>query len=178
MADGIYVGMSAATARMAQLDAIADNLANIESPGFKGVRAAFASFLPPGGPSDKVLSGAVATTIDMSPGTSETTDAPTDVIPDGDGLLGVQMGGGKLAYTRNGHIVVSGDGVLQIAGQAVLDEQGQQIVVPPQSEVSIDTNADVRANGQVVAKLGSGAARVGRWTRWDRPCSRLPRARK
>ena len=41
----------------------------------------------------------------MRPGTTETTDSPTDVIPDGDLFLGVQMGGGKVAYTRNGHIV-------------------------------------------------------------------------
>jgi flagellar basal-body rod protein FlgF len=161
MADGIYVGMSAATARLAQLDAIADNLANVESPGFKGVRAAFASFLPPGAQSDKVLSGAVATTVDMSPGTSETTDLPTDVIPDGDSFLGVQMGGGKMGYTRNGHIVASADGVLQIAGLPVLDDQSQPIVVPPQSDVAVEPNGDVRASGQVVATIGLWSSQGG-----------------
>ena len=77
MADGIYVGMSAAIGRAAQLDAIADNLANIESPGFKGVRPAFSSFLPSGGPTDKVLSGAVATTI---AGTSGSGDMPVVTV--------------------------------------------------------------------------------------------------
>ena len=153
MADGIYVGMSAAIARSAQLDAIADNLANIESPGFKGVRPAFSSFLPGGGPTDKVLAGAVATTIDMRPGTTETTESRTDVIPDGDLLLGVQMSGGKVGYTRNGHIEIGGDGVLQIAGLPVLGSDGEPIVVPEGSEVSVEKTGEVMADNQVVGTL-------------------------
>lgn len=38
MADGIYVSMNGAAARMAQLDSISDNLANINTPGFKASR--------------------------------------------------------------------------------------------------------------------------------------------
>jgi len=153
VADGIYVGMSAAIGRAAQLDAIADNLANIESPGFKGVRPAFSSFLPPGGPTDKVLSGVVATTIDMRPGTTQTTDSLTDVIPDGDTMLAVQMPGGKLAYTRNGHIETGPDGVLQVAGLPVLDTSGEAIVVPEASEVTIESTGEVKAGTQVVGNL-------------------------
>lgn len=151
--------MSAATARAAQLDAIADNLANVETPGFKGLRPAFASFLPPGAPTDKVLSGAVATTLDMRPGTTQTTDSQTDVIPDGDSFLGVQMGGGTvgggtIAYTRNGHIEVSPDGVLQIAGLPVVDPSGEPIVVPSGSDVLIESTGEVKAGQQVVGRLG------------------------
>ena len=153
MADGIYVGMSAAIGRAAQLDAIADNLANIESPGFKGVRPAFSSFLPPGGPTDKVMSGAVATTIDMRPGTTQTTDSLTDVIPDGDTMLAVQMPGGKIAYTRNGHIETGPDGVLQVAGLPVLDTSGEAILVPEASEVTIESTGEVKAGTQVVGNL-------------------------
>jgi flagellar basal-body rod protein FlgF len=153
VADGIYVGMSAAIGRAAQLDAIADNLANIESPGFKGVRPAFSSFLPSGGPTDKVLSGAVATTIDMRPGTTESTDSLTDVIPDGDTMLAVQMPGGKVAYTRNGHIETSPDGTLKIAGLPVLDTNGEAIVVPEASEVTIESTGEVKAGTQIVANL-------------------------
>jgi flagellar basal-body rod protein FlgF len=145
--------MSAAIGRAAQLDAIADNLANIESPGFKGTRPAFSSFLPPGGPTDKVLSGVVATTIDMRPGTTETTDSLTDVIPDGDAMLAVQMPGGKIAYTRNGHIETGPDGVLQIGGLPVLDASGEPIVVPEASEVTIESTGEVKAGRQVVGNL-------------------------
>jgi flagellar basal-body rod protein FlgF len=166
VADGIYVGMSGAIGRAAQLDAIADNLANIESPGFKGTRPSFASFLPPGGPTDKVLSGVVASTIDLRPGTTETTDVLTDVIPDDGMFLAVQMPGGKTAYTRNGHIEVSPDGVLQIAGMPVLDNAGEPMVVPQGSDVVIESTGEVRADRQIVGNLslwsGQGAMdRVG-----------------
>jgi flagellar basal-body rod protein FlgF len=153
VADGIYVGMSAAIARSAQLDAIADNLANIDSPGFKGERPAFSSFLPPGGPTDKVLAGAVATTLDMRPGATQTTDSPTDVIPDGGLFLGVQMQGGKVGYTRNGHIEITSDGALQIAGLPVLGADGDPIVVPPDTEVSVEKTGEVVAGKQVVGTL-------------------------
>jgi len=153
VADGIYVGMSAAMGRAMQLDAIADNLANIESPGFKGVRPAFSSFLP-SGPTDKVLSGAVATTLDMRPGTTQTTDSPTDVIPDGDAFLAVQMASGQTAYTRNGHVEVSPDGVLQIAGLPVLDTAGGPIIVPPGSDVKIETTGEVEVGSSPIATLG------------------------
>jgi flagellar basal-body rod protein FlgF len=153
VADGIYVGMSAAIGRAAQLDAIADNLANIESPGFKGSRPAFSSFLPPGGPTDKVLSSVVATTIDMRPGTTETTDSLTDVIPDGNLMLAVQMPGGKIAYTRNGHIETGPDGVLQIGGLPLLETSGEPLVVPEDSEVTIESTGEVKAGREVVGSL-------------------------
>ena len=95
--------MSAAVARAAQLDSIADNLANAETPGFKATRPAFRAFLPPG-PSDKVLAGAVSTGVDMRPGPTNTTDNPLDVLPEGDAYLGVRLSTGQMAYTRNGHL--------------------------------------------------------------------------
>src|SRR4051794_16984464 len=61
VADGIYVGMSAAAARAAQLESISDNLANVETPGFKAGRPSFQSFLPGRGTTDKVFTAAVAT---------------------------------------------------------------------------------------------------------------------
>jgi flagellar basal-body rod protein FlgF len=153
VADGIYVGMSAAIARADQLDAIADNLANVDSPGFKSVRPAFSSFLPPGGPTDKVLSGAVATAIDMRPGATQTTDSLTDVIPDGDSFLAVQMAGGKTAYTRNGHIETGPDGILRIAGLPVLGDTGDPIVVPDGSNLSVESTGEVKSGTQVVGML-------------------------
>jgi len=145
--------MSAAMARAAQIDAIADNLANVDSPGFKGVRPTFSSFLPPGGPTDKILCGAVGSAIDMQPGTTETTSEPTDVTPDGDLFFAVQMAGGKVGYTRNGHILAGSDGILHIAGLPVLSTTGDIISVPPGNDVMIDPTGEVRTGRQVVGSL-------------------------
>jgi flagellar basal-body rod protein FlgF len=134
--------MSAAVARAAQLDSIADNLANTETPGFKATRPAFRAFLPPG-PSDKVLAGAVSTGVDLRPGPTNTTDNPLDVVPDGDAYLGVQLSNGQVAYTRNGHVELGSQGELLISGLRVLGRSGQPISVPPDADPRIETNGDV-----------------------------------
>jgi flagellar basal body rod protein FlgG len=81
--------MAAAAASADQLDSIADNLANAETPGYKASRPAFQSFLPPrglagaSGPQDKVFAAVVATGTDLSLGPVRTTDNPLDVVPEG-----------------------------------------------------------------------------------------------
>src|SRR4051794_7706854 len=123
--------MAAASARAAQLDSIADNLANSETPGFKAARPAFQSFMPPSNArsTDKVFAAAVSTGTDLRPGTTVATDNPLDVLPEGDLFLGVETAAGP-AYTRNGKMEVSPDGQLQIMGHAVLDPGGNTISVP------------------------------------------------
>jgi flagellar basal-body rod protein FlgF len=142
MADGLYVGMSAAVARAAQLDSIADNLANTETPGFKATRPAFRAFLPPG-PTDKILAGAVSSGVDLRPGPTNTTDNPLDVVPDGDAYLGVKLSSGQTAYTRNGHLELGANGELLASGLPVLGRSGQPVSIPPDGDPRIEVNGDV-----------------------------------
>src|SRR5947207_5232806 len=147
--------MAAATARAAQLDSIADNLANSETPGFKAARPAFQSFLPPSSArsTDKVFAAAVSTGTDLRPGTTVATDNPLDVLPEGDLFLGVETAAGP-SYTRNGKIEVSPDGQLQIMGHGVLNASGSAISVPQGSIPSINENGDVMVDGSAVDKVG------------------------
>jgi flagellar basal-body rod protein FlgF len=156
MADGIYIGMAAAAGRALELDAVADNLANVETPGFKAARPAFQAFYAPGGrgETDKVFTAAVATGIDRSPGVTITTDSPMDVVPDGDLLLGVQTPGGALAYTRNGRLEVSADGDLMIAGLPVVGKTGQPIIVPPGGQPTVQPTGEVFVDGAPIDSLG------------------------
>ncbi len=155
MADGIYVGMAAAAARAAQLDSVSDNLANAESPGFKAGRPAFQSFMPSNGRTDKILSAAVATGIDLRPGVTTPTDRPLDLVPPDDTFLAVATRSGQRAYTRNGNIDVSPEGELLIAGNRLLDDNGEPIVVPPESEPVLTEDGEVFADGAPVAKIGA-----------------------
>ena len=68
-------------------------------------------------------------------------------------MLAVQMPGGKVAYTRNGHIEVGPDGVLQIAGLPVLEASGDPLVVPENSDITVESTGEVRAGRQVVGSL-------------------------
>jgi len=146
VADGMYVGMAAAAARAAQLESVADNLANAETPGFKAARPAFQAFSA-AGPTDKIMSAAVATGTDMRPGPAMQTGGALDVVPEGSLFLGVLGPGGQTAYTRNGSITVGSDGTLSVAGHAVVGKNGGPITVPVGSAPTIDGNGDVLVNG-------------------------------
>jgi flagellar basal-body rod protein FlgF len=155
VADGIYVGMAAASARAAQLDSIADNLANTETPGYKAARPAFQSFLPGGSrATDKVFAAAVSTGTDLRPGTTVGTDNPMDVLPEGDLFLGVETSAGQ-AFTRNGKIEVSPDGQLQIMGHAVLSTGGGPISVPQGAVPSINERGEVLVDGATVDTIAT-----------------------
>jgi flagellar basal-body rod protein FlgF len=146
--------MAAAAARSQQLDSVADNLANAQTPGFKASRPAFQSFLPPGKSNDKILSAAVATGVDLSPGVTVPTERPLDVVPQADTFLSVETGAGTRAYTRNGSIELSATGELRIARNNLLDTAGNTISVPEGSIPTIQENGDVMVDGSPVARIG------------------------
>ena len=154
MADGIYVGMAAAAARAEQLDSIADNLANVETPGFKASHPAFESFLPRGArkTSDKVATAAVGTGTDLSRGMVKVTDNPLDVVPQGSSFMAVQ-GPGGVAYTRNGRLTVDPNGVLLAGGHPVMGVSGNLIEVPLGTTPIINERGGVTIAGTEVDRL-------------------------
>jgi flagellar basal-body rod protein FlgF len=156
MADGIYVSMNGAAARLAQLDSISDNLANTQTPGFKAQRPAFEAFLAnaAGPQSDKVYPAVVGTRVDLSPGVAVHTGEPLDVTPEGTAFLAVRTTRG-LAFTRDGHLRVEANGALMSGQNPVLDRHGEPIVAPPGSVVRIDAQGVVLASNQRLAELGT-----------------------
>ncbi len=146
MADGMYVSMCGAQARSDQLDAVADNLANAQTPGFKAARPAFETFLASGGAPDKAYPAAVATGFDLRAGPTATTSNQLDVLPDDGAFLTVQNPDGSIAFTRDGRLTLDGAGrLVSGAGRVVLDDRGQPIVVPIDLTPIVDPNGIVRA---------------------------------
>jgi len=147
--------MAGATARLDQLDSIADNLANADSAGFKAERPAFESFLPTGETVGPQAPLAVSTSLDLRDGAQKTTGRPLDVIPEDGAFLSVSLGEGRVGYTRNGQISLGPDGVLIAAGHAVLDSQGQPIPVPPGEQVTVSAQGTVSVKDTALAQLGT-----------------------
>jgi len=131
MSDGIYIGMSAAVARARQLDAVADNLANAQTVGFKAARPSFESFLPKGGSASKVYAAAVDTGVDLREGSVAPTGRPLDLVPNDGAFLSVRLPSGAAAYTRDGRVSVDADGRLRAAGHPLLSDAGEPIFIPP-----------------------------------------------
>ncbi len=161
MTDGIYIGMAGASARLRQLDAIADNLSNAETPGFRAETPRFEAFLPKEAPSGPAYVAAADTGVDVREGPTTTTGRPLDVRLDEGVWLGVDGG-----FTRDGALQIDAEGQLLSAGHAVLGASGNPVIVTPGAgDVSIDAQGRVLQNGAVVdslllARLGGEVVRV------------------
>jgi len=167
MADGIYISMCGAVARSDQLESIADNLANSQTPGFKATRPAFETFMAASGAQDKHYVAAVASATDLRPGPTARTGNPLDVVPDDGAFLAVQRQVGGIAYTRDGRLTLDADRrLVSGAGLAVLDTAGQPIVVPPDLTPTVDDAGRVKAGeielGQLaLVRLAGPVDRIG-----------------
>ncbi|MBO9623752.1 MAG: flagellar hook-basal body complex protein [Sphingomonas sp.] len=151
-----YVLLSQEQALRRRLDVAANNLANMNTVGFKREKPVFREYVEQGEtaiePAKKtsyVLDyGAVH---DASMGAFQPTENPLDVMIEGQGYLSVEAPGGGTAYTRAGYIKVLESGELATAGgQRLLGEGGRPIKVPPESAGRLSITAD----GSVVGPDG------------------------
>ena len=148
----IYVAASGARAMMQRQEVLANNLANVNTPGFRSETVAFrvAPVLGDGLPTRAFVAEST-TGADFTPGVVTTTGRAFDVAISGRGFFAVQAADGSEAYTRNGGFDVNEAGVLQTAGgQAVLGDGGP-ISVPPGTTVTIAADGSISG-----APAGSG----------------------
>ncbi|MDW8468022.1 MAG: flagellar basal body rod protein FlgF [Burkholderiales bacterium] len=140
----VFVAASGARQLLARQDAIAQNVANVSTPGYRAETAA-ARAAPLAAASTRVFALEVATGPDLTPGPIESTGRPLDVAVQGPGWIAVQAADGREAYTRAGSLEAGAGGVLQTrAGHAVLGEGGP-IAVPPEHRIEIARDGTVTA---------------------------------
>lgn len=141
----IYVGMTAAKHTMLQLAAVSQNLANINTTGFKADINMF-SAVPVHGPGNPTREYVVNSLVgsDFSSGTIEHTGNPLDAAVVGDGWFTVKMPDGSEAYTRNGNFKIDTNGILQSnSGLPVVGMDGGSIAIPPNTRVTIGQDGTV-----------------------------------
>ena len=118
----IYLSMSGAKAAMQRQESLANNLANVSTPGFRAELQAFRAVPVQGsGASTRVFT--LETTIGHSdaPGQVTATGRALDVAVKGESWLAVQALDGTEAYTRAGSLDLSADGLFRTAGGEALD---------------------------------------------------------
>ena len=144
----IYLSMSGAKATMQRQDTLANNLANVSTPGFRAELQAFRAVPVQGsGASTRVYALETTTGYDASAGAITATGRNLDVAVTGSSWLGVQALDGTEAYTRGGSFDVSNDGTLVTrSGLPVLGDGGP-IQIPPNAVVSIGGDGTVSAKG-------------------------------
>ena len=109
----IYTSLTAMRGSMARQTAIANNLANAQTPGFRADMAeAQTLWLQGSGFDTRAVASEEVLGADMKAGTVVETGRDLDVAVQGDALLVVQAKDGGEAYTRRGDLQVSPSGLL------------------------------------------------------------------
>ena len=172
MTHGLWHSVAGLQAQQLRQDHIANNLANIETAGFKPDYVAFrerlAASLEGGAPgNDNVpahdvfdrLSGGLAADrpyTSFLPGAMIPTTNPLDLAVEGDGFFSVRTREG-VRYTRDGQFTTNKDGQLVTAagGYPVLDVNGRTMEVDGSSRepITVDETGTLRQGATAVGQL-------------------------
>src|SRR5437763_11566017 len=145
MENGSLVGLSRQIALARELDVVANNIANLNTTGFKADNVVFQEYLMPGAranqfaANDRQLSFVQdrATWLDLSQGPVEHTGNPLDVAIGGNAFLTVQTPRGE-RYTRNGALQINAQGQLVTSeGLQVIGQNGPIVFQPNDRDISI-----------------------------------------
>ena len=139
-----------------QMDMLADNLANVSTPGFKNeVLAVSAKRIRlPGG--TELIGQPMTLERNMDDGAFTQTGNPLDLAIKGSGFFVVRTPQGE-RYTRNGHFQIDNQGQLvSPAGNPVLDNAGQPITFQP-----TDTDISIAQDGTVTVNRGGTQSNAG-----------------
>ena len=151
MENALLIGLSRQVALERQLDVVANNVANVNTNGFKADRSLFEEYLMPGAHQDNFIGrdrrlsyvNDRATFHDFTQGPSEQTRNPLDVAIDGDAFLVVQTPAGE-RYTRDGGLQMNSSGQLVTAsGYPVLDNNGPIVFQQTDHDITISADGTV-----------------------------------
>ena len=165
MLRSLWTGASGMIAQQTSVDTISNNLANVNTVGYKKETVEFRSLLYQklqtettdhngdpkpviGQVGSGVRTGAI--TSRFTQGNLTQTDEPFDLAIEGEGFFAVQTPNGETAYTRNGSLLfaIASDGLAltNSEGYPLLDTTGTPIVLSGDtdvSKVSIDVDGKV-----------------------------------
>ncbi len=157
MENAQLIGLSRQRALLRQMDVVANNIANINTTGFKVESVMFEEYKMPVArdkdftASDQILSYTQdwATLHNFTAGSITQTGNPLDIALQGDGFLTVETASGE-KYTRNGELKINNSGILVTnSGDPILSEGGQIRFEPSESNITID------AQGYISTDSGS-----------------------
>jgi flagellar basal-body rod protein FlgG len=156
MFDALYVGATGMRGQQLQIDTIAHNLANLNTPGFRRevvtfdeVSAALSASAATGvlqNPSASLMArGAgvsAGVTLSSVAGELKQTGEPFDVAIDGPGFIEVTRADGTPAYTRSGKLKINTDGFLAttdgspLSANLAIPADTRQIMIGPDGKVT------------------------------------------
>ncbi|MFH1514750.1 MAG: flagellar hook-basal body protein [bacterium] len=168
MLRGIYIAGSGMTERAADLEVVANNIANMQTDTFKRDRVAYSEFKEmylnriqlnekKEGVGKLAMGSFISTSrfTDFSQGQLVATTQDHDVAMDGQGFIKVELPAGDILYTRCASWESTKDGIMvDKKGNAILDDGGSTIQLEKIGDVMINDSGEILQNGKTIAKMG------------------------
>lgn len=142
---GLYISAEGALAQSLRMEVISNNLANVDTTGFKRDLALFQARYAeatargldmPGSGSVNDLGGGVevlSTHTDFSTGPLKATQLPTDMAIEGEGFFMVRRGEQDLLTRAGDFMLTPGGALVTQEGYPVLGAEGNPVVIDPQA---------------------------------------------
>lgn len=144
---GIYIALSGAVLKEAQMESLTRNLSNINTTGYKREGLSFTDFIV-SEERGRIMTSKAATRIDFSEGQLIRTGNPMDIAVNGNGFIA--LAGNR--YTRRGDLKRDKDGFLTTgSGIRVIGDNGP--IRMPEGKVEIDRSGNISVNGLATGKI-------------------------
>jgi len=162
----LYTAMTGASGTMNRQAAVAHNLANVATHGYRAeehrLRAVQVQThnASPGALPTRAFAVDASTHTDFSEGALMHTGRVFDLAVRGKGWMALAMPDGTEAYTRNGAFTISENGVLQTASGIPVQGDGGPITIPPDSRVTVGGDGTISVVSETGAQNTTNA--VGR----------------
>lgn len=155
MENAAYIGLSRQMVLRNEMNLIANNLANVNTPGFRAEKMVFNEYLERSGPRERLsFVEDVGTARDLREGPISQTGNPLDVAINGLGFFAVDTPQGP-RYTRSGRFELDAQNRLVTGdGYTVQGQGGGPITIPPDGgEVSIAGDGTISNDVGVIGRL-------------------------
>ncbi|MBL8990310.1 MAG: flagellar hook-basal body protein [Phycisphaerae bacterium] len=170
---GSYMSASGVLANLHRMDVWSNNLANVNTPGFKAdvvsmrlreaarVEDPSLAFAPSNAMLERLGAGVKLgpSRVDLSQGSIEVTNRELDLALRGNGFFTVSApvdgGGTEVRLTRDGRLSLNArrEMVMAASGLPVLDDKGKPIALPNGGQVKVDGDGRIRQGGVEVGRL-------------------------
>ena len=144
----IYTAMTGASQTLNRQAAIAHNLANVSTAGYRAEEHRLRAVQVQSNATQKGLPtrafvADASTHTDFAPGPLLYTGRSFDMAVQGQGWMAVQTADGGEAYTRDGSFEINVNGVLQTRGGLPVQGDGGPISIPPEVKVSVGVDGTI-----------------------------------
>lgn len=160
MLEGMYSAAAGMAAQQQRIDAVANDLANVNTAGYKPVRVAFRDLVynvaeRGAERGTQIGTGAALTMIGRSglQGAMQATGRPLDVMLDGQGFFTVRTADGDTALTRDGQLRLDNQGRLGLQGGELLDPPIRVPAGTDENDITVASDGAISVRGQRLGAL-------------------------